>query len=100
MNRIGGYRMLAIALAFSCGAALGAVQSFAGKAEDKSASVSGRIGKTVFMDVSALGRRGKAAKRMTELHLEHARQGWTVQDVTIYTENGDLEGFFLTYLKE
>jgi hypothetical protein len=34
------------------------------------------------------------------MHQEYAREGWTLQEVTIYTENGDLEGFFITYVKE
>lgn len=102
------YRLLPIVLAFVCGALLGTAQSFAGKSkekpvtatEDKSASASGRVGKTVFVDISGLGRKKKAAKRMTELHEQFAQEGWTVIGVAIYTENEDLEGFFVTYVKE
>ncbi len=102
------YRWLPIVLAFVGGALLGTAQSFAGKsneesvtaAEDESASVSGRMGKTVFVDASKFGRKKKAAKGMTELHEQFAQEGWTVIGMAIYTENQDLEGFFVTYVKE
>ncbi len=70
------------------------LQSFAGKSkeeavtatenesvtviEDESASGSGRLGKTVFVDVSQFGRKKKAAKGMTELHEHFAQEGWTL----------------------
>lgn len=92
------YRLLPIVLAFVCGALLGTAQSFAGKSKDESAS--GRMGKTVFVDVSEFGRKKKAAKNMTEQHEEFAQEGWTVIGVAVYTENQDLEGFFVTYVKE
>ena len=52
---------------------------------------------TVFQDVSGLGRKDRAAKHMTERHAEMAKDGWRFLDLHIYTENGDLEGFFLSY---
>lgn len=54
---------------------------------------------TVFQDVSRLGRRDGAAKNMTEKHAEMARSGWRFADMEVYVENGDLEGFFLTYTR-
>ncbi len=53
----------------------------------------------VFVGVSPLGRKDRAAKRMTKQHQEYAKEGWTVANVVVYTENGDLEGFFVTYVK-
>lgn len=94
------YRLLPVVLAFVCGALLATTQSFAGKSKDESVSATGRVGKTVFVDVSAFGRRDRAAKRMTKLHEEFAQKGWTVVDVAVYTEDGDLEGFFVTYVKK
>lgn len=55
-------------------------------------------GITIYMDVSALGRTTRAAKRMTELHQAYFAKGWTVVDVDPYIENGDLQGFFITYV--
>ncbi len=93
-----GQRLLGIAIALVAGILLGSVQSYAGKNRGGGESA-GRLGKTVFVDISVFGRKNKAAKRMTKMHLEYAREGWTVQDVSIYTENGDLQGFFVTYVK-
>ncbi|MEE9596113.1 MAG: hypothetical protein V3V96_04990 [Acidiferrobacterales bacterium] len=106
--RFNAYRWLPIVIAFVVGISLGAAQSFAGKskeeavttAEDESAVTTGRIGKTVFVDVSQAGRKKKAAKRMTKQHEQFAQEGWTVIGVAVYTENEDLEGFFVTYVKE
>lgn len=64
---------------------------------DKRAAVSG-AGLTVFMDVGAFGRKKKAATKMTELHKSYFDQGYTVIDVAPYVENGDLQGFFITYV--
>ncbi|MDH3671998.1 MAG: hypothetical protein OES46_12665 [Gammaproteobacteria bacterium] len=108
LTRSNTYRVLPIVLAFVCGVLLGTAQGFAGESKeesvtasaDASASGSGRIGKTVFVGVSQFGRKKKAAKGMTKLHEEFAQEGWTVVGVAIYTENQDLEGFFVTYVKE
>lgn len=54
---------------------------------------------TVFQDVSLLGRKDRAAANMTRRHAEMAEQGWRFADSAIYTENGDLEGMFLTYVR-
>ena len=54
---------------------------------------------TVFHDVSGAGRKNRAAKAMTERHHEMARQGYSFAGLAVYTENGDLEGFFLTYTR-
>ena len=102
------YRVLPVVLAFVCGALLGTAQGFAGESKeesvtastDASASGSGRMGKTVFVDTSKFGRKKKAAKGMTELHEQFAQEGWTVIGVAVYTENQDLEGFVVTYVKE
>lgn len=55
--------------------------------------------KTVFLDASRFGRKNSAAKNMTELHEEMAADGWSFAHMGIYTENSDLEGFFLTYTR-
>jgi hypothetical protein len=55
--------------------------------------------KTVFQDVSAFGRKDRAAKNMTQMHERMARQGWRFADMEVLSENGDLEGFFLSYTR-
>lgn len=54
---------------------------------------------TIFHDVSGFGRRNRAAERMTEKHAEMALSGWRFAGMQIYTENGDLEGFYLSYTR-
>jgi hypothetical protein len=54
---------------------------------------------TVFQDVSGMGRKDRAAGNMTRSHARMAQSGWRFSDMEIYTENGDLEGFFLTYTR-
>lgn len=54
---------------------------------------------TIFHDVSGFGRRNRAAERMTEKHAEMALSGWRFAGMQIYTENGDLEGFYVSYTR-
>jgi hypothetical protein len=68
-------------------------------ASPSSAAAQGKEGKTVFVDISAFGRKDHAANKITELHDKMAKEGFTVVDLSPYTENGDLEGFFVTYVK-
>ena len=98
-NVLRAYRLLPLALMFVAGVMLGTTQSFAGKTKEDAATSAGKGGKTVFVDVSALGKKDRAAKRMTKQHEKYAKEGWTVANIAVYTENGDLEGFFITYVK-
>ena len=54
---------------------------------------------TVFQDVSFGGRKDRAAKNITKKHAGMAKDGWRFSDMEIYTENSDLEGFFLSYTR-
>jgi hypothetical protein len=54
---------------------------------------------TIFHDVSGFGRRNRAAERMTEKHAEMALSGWRFAGMQVYTENGDLEGFYVSYTR-
>lgn len=55
---------------------------------------------TVFLDVTKLTRKHTAARNMTQSHHEFAQYGYELVDVSPYTENGDLEGFFVSYKKK
>lgn len=55
---------------------------------------------TVFRDSSRFSRRKYGAENMSEVHAEYTGQGWQFADMEPYVENGDLEGFFLTYTRE
>ncbi len=52
---------------------------------------------SVFVDATFGMRKDGAAKELTEAHAAFAAQGYMVVDVVGYTENGDLQGFFVTY---
>jgi hypothetical protein len=78
---------------------LGTAQSFAGKTKEDAVAAPGKDAKTVFMDVGALGKKDRAAKRMTKQHEKFAMEGWTVANVAVYTDDGDFEGFYVTYVK-
>ncbi|MGQ0801980.1 MAG: hypothetical protein ACT4NL_17930 [Pseudomarimonas sp.] len=52
---------------------------------------------TVFVDVDWGGREDAAARELTRAHSAFAAHGYLVVDVEGYTENGDLQGFFVTY---
>ena len=56
--------------------------------------------KTVWRDVSRFGRKNNAAENMTEKHDEFTKQGWKFIGMETYTENDDLEGFYLTYSRD
>ena len=55
-------------------------------------------GLTIYLDVGLGSRKGRAAKKMNELHRAHYARGWQVVDIDPYIENGDLQGFFITYV--
>jgi len=54
---------------------------------------------TIFHDASRFGRKDRAAAQMTEKHSEMALSGWRFAGMEIYTENGDLEGFYVSYTR-
>jgi hypothetical protein len=54
---------------------------------------------TVFQDVSRVGRKDRAASNISRRHDEMARQGWRFVGLESYIENGDLEGFYLSYVR-
>ena len=52
---------------------------------------------SVFIDADWGVREDGAARELTASHAAWAKQGYDVVDVEAYTENGDLQGFFVTY---
>lgn len=54
---------------------------------------------TVFLDVTKLTRKHTAARNMTKSHQEFSLYGYELVGISPYTENGDLEGFFVSYKK-
>jgi hypothetical protein len=54
---------------------------------------------TVFVDASFGGRKNAAAKALSSKHAEMEAHGWRFEHLAVYTENGDLVGFFVTYVR-
>jgi ABC-type amino acid transport substrate-binding protein len=91
-------RTTAVVLAMALAGALGAASLLA-PGTSAQAPAAAHDGKTVYIDISALGRKHRAAEKMTEMHVKMAADGYVVVDVADYVENGDLQGFFVTYAK-
>jgi len=54
---------------------------------------------TVFVNTVIGSRTGGSAKRINESHAEMEAKGWRFMSLEAYSENGDLVGFFVTYVK-
>ena len=54
---------------------------------------------TIWIDASWGFRNQGAANNLTKAHSAFAAHGYKVQSVQPYIENGDLQGFFVTYQK-
>ena len=54
---------------------------------------------TVYIDADLGSRKKGAAKRINESHAEQQARGYIFVDLEIYIEDGDMEGFFVTYAK-
>ena len=53
--------------------------------------------KTVF--VSGHGE-GSMADKVNKMHAEMAAKGWKFADLDIYIENSDMQGIFVTYVRD
>ena len=54
---------------------------------------------TIWIDASWGFRNQGAANNLTKSHSAFAAHGYKIQSVQPYIENGDLQGFFVTYQK-
>lgn len=52
--------------------------------------------RTVFVDK---GSAKSLVKALNALHAKMEAEGWKYQDMSVYTEDGDLEGIFVTYVR-
>ena len=53
--------------------------------------------RTVFIDK---GSAGAVVKALNKSHAKMEAEGWTYVDMGVYTEDGDLEGIFVTYVRK
>lgn len=92
--------LLALLIALAC--ALPAQASLFGKSPEKAAEEAVRQqlpAVTIWVDATWGFRKQGAANDLSDAHKAFARRGYRVVDVAPYIENGDLEGFFVTYQK-
>jgi hypothetical protein len=73
--------------------------ALAAKDEDKPKGCPERIASTIFVADKTGSRQGGSAKKISETHRTAQAQGWTFDEMQIYIEDGDLQGFFITYTK-
>lgn len=52
---------------------------------------------TVFVDATFGFRKNHMANEITKSNAKYAAKGYHYVDMAAYTENGDLQGFFVTY---
>ena len=55
---------------------------------------------TVFVPDKAGNRQKGSAKKLSETHKTAESQGWNFDEMQVYIEDGDLQGFFVTYTRE
>lgn len=54
---------------------------------------------TIFVPDKSFSRQEGSAERISETHDKAEAQGWDFNDMEIYIEDGDLQGFFITYTR-
>lgn len=52
--------------------------------------------KTIYIEIR---KPEQAAELISQSHIDQARLGWRIFDVSLYLKNGDFRGFFVTYVK-
>ncbi len=54
---------------------------------------------TIYLDTDFGSRKKRAARMLSKSHREFAEKGYRFVDLQIYIEDGDQEGFFVTYTR-
>lgn len=54
---------------------------------------------TVFVPDKTGSRKEGSAERLSETHRTAQDQGWDFADLEVYLEDGDLQGFYVTYVR-
>lgn len=84
-------------LALALGAGCSVLATHASSAH---ADTTGADTVTVFVDATLGFRKDHMAKQLTESHTEMAARGYRFADMAAFNENGDFEGFFVTYVRD
>ena len=54
---------------------------------------------TVFVSDRWISRKKGSASKLTESHRKAEQQGWNFEELSVYIENSDLQGFWVTYTR-
>lgn len=71
------------------------IATTAGNAADKAPTEANGI-RTLFVEK---GSASAVLKAINALHAKMEAEGWSYRDMSVYTEDGDLEGVFVTYVR-
>ena len=55
---------------------------------------------TIFVKAKTGSRKTGSAKKISEAHKTAESQGWNFNNLEIYIEDGDQQGFFITYTRQ
>ena len=94
--------LLAALIAAGCGSALPAQAGLFGKKPEVAAdeAAAARMNAvTIWVDATWGFRNQGAANSLNRAHQAFEQRGYRVHSVVPYVENGDLQGFFVTYEK-
>jgi hypothetical protein len=83
--------VVALTALFAIGAGFFASRATTARADTPAASV------TVFVDATLGFRKDHLARQLTKSHAKFEALGYHFADMEAYDENGDLQGFFVTY---
>lgn len=84
---------LALAVVIGCGAGMLVSQTGNARADTPADAV------TVFVDATFGFRKDHMAKKLSESHAKFAAKGYRFAAMEAYDENGDLQGMFVTYVR-
>lgn len=84
---------LALAALLACGASV--ARDFSKDAAE--AREQGLPAVSIYVDANWGNRTNGAANALTNAHAAFGRAGYELVDVEAYSENGDLQGFFVSY---
>lgn len=89
-------RIASLTLATLVGVAVGVFATHAGVA--RAAAPPDAV--TVFVDATFGMRKDHLAKQLTKSHASYAAKGYHFAGMQAYNENGDLQGLFVTYVRD
>ncbi len=92
------FGLTTVVMAGLLGGCMGAAASMLGVAHAGDTAAKQSV--TVFVDATFGFRKNHMANQLTKKHAEFAAKGYDFASMAPYTENGDLQGFFVTYTRD